>query len=133
MFRMGLVHTRDNGLGVSGAEPERTSRNRDLLYARTGIAYRISNRNRPRTCAYLAGINKRSGVPVHPMIPWWPPDDPSSMWPRVTRYDHHKRETIQDPLVSPKPRASCLIYILLYNYQFMKIAGAGHDQEFRSA
>ena len=34
MFRMGLVHTRDNGPEVSGTEPERTVRYRDLLYAR---------------------------------------------------------------------------------------------------
>ena len=31
MFRMGPVHTRDNGPGVSGAEPERTARYRDLF------------------------------------------------------------------------------------------------------
>ena len=34
MFRMGLVHARDNGPGVSGTELERTARHRDLLYAR---------------------------------------------------------------------------------------------------
>ena len=34
MFRMGPVHARDNGPGVSGNEPERTARHRDLLYAR---------------------------------------------------------------------------------------------------
>ena len=34
MFRMGPVHARDNGPGVSGTEPERTARYRDLLYAR---------------------------------------------------------------------------------------------------
>ena len=34
MFRIGLVHTRDNGPVVSGTEPERTARHRDLLYAR---------------------------------------------------------------------------------------------------
>ena len=34
MFRMGPVHTWDNGPGVSGTEPERTARYRDLLYAR---------------------------------------------------------------------------------------------------
>ena len=31
MFRMGPVHARDNGPGVSGAEPERTVRYRDLF------------------------------------------------------------------------------------------------------
>ena len=34
MFRMGPVHARDNGPGVSGTEPERTARHQDLLYAR---------------------------------------------------------------------------------------------------
>ena len=34
MFRMGPVHARDNSLEVSGTEPERTARRRDLLYAR---------------------------------------------------------------------------------------------------
>ena len=34
MFRMGPVHARDNGPGVSGTEPERTARYWDLLYAR---------------------------------------------------------------------------------------------------
>jgi len=33
MFRMGPVHARDNGPGVSGTESERTTRYRDLLYA----------------------------------------------------------------------------------------------------
>ena len=33
MFRMGPVHARDNGPGVSSTEPERTARYRDLLYA----------------------------------------------------------------------------------------------------
>jgi len=34
MFRMGLVHARDNGLGEFGTEPERTARYWDLLYTR---------------------------------------------------------------------------------------------------
>jgi len=33
MLRMGHVHARDNGQGVSGTEPECTARYRDLLYA----------------------------------------------------------------------------------------------------
>jgi len=33
MLRMGPVHVRDNGQGVSDIEPERTARYRDLLYA----------------------------------------------------------------------------------------------------
>ena len=35
IFRMGPVHARDNGPGVSGTELERTARYRDLLYAQT--------------------------------------------------------------------------------------------------
>ena len=34
MFRMGPVHARDNGLGVSSTEPERTTKHWNLLYAR---------------------------------------------------------------------------------------------------
>jgi len=37
MFKMGPVHTRDNGPRVSGAEPECTARYQDLLYARIEI------------------------------------------------------------------------------------------------
>ena len=60
MFRMGPVHAWDNSPGASGAEPECTARYRDLLYARTGVGYRRSHRNRPRGYAYLAAINIRS-------------------------------------------------------------------------
>jgi len=49
------------------------------------------------------------------------------MWTRVTRYDHHKYETIWDPSIFPKLGASCFIYNLLCSYQFTGIAGAGHD------
>ena len=34
MFKMGLVHARDNGPGISGTEPESNARYRYLLYAR---------------------------------------------------------------------------------------------------
>jgi len=34
MFRMGPVHARDNGPGVSGTEPKHTARYQVLLYAR---------------------------------------------------------------------------------------------------
>jgi len=37
MFRMGPVHARDNGSGVSGAKLKHTARYRDLLYVRKGI------------------------------------------------------------------------------------------------
>jgi len=60
MFRMGLVHARDNGPGVSGAVSERTARCHDLLYARIGIGYRRSHKNRPRACAHPVEINMRS-------------------------------------------------------------------------
>jgi len=45
IFKMGLVHAWDNDPGVSGTEPERTARFRDLLYAQTGLIIR-PNRNR---------------------------------------------------------------------------------------
>jgi len=91
MFSVGPVHARDNGSGVSDIESECTARYRDLLYARTGIEYRRFHRNKPRACAYPAGINRKSrGTSTPPWNPRWPPGDPSSMWPRVTRYDHHK-------------------------------------------
>jgi len=37
IFRMGPVRAWNNGPGVSGTEPERTARYRDLLYARIEI------------------------------------------------------------------------------------------------
>ena len=52
MLKIGPVHARDNGQGVSSAEPERTARYRDLLYARTGIGCHRSHRNRPRDLWY---------------------------------------------------------------------------------
>ena len=60
MFRMGPVHARDNGPGVSSAEPERTARYWDLLHTLTGIGYRRFHKNRPRACAYPTGTNRRS-------------------------------------------------------------------------
>jgi len=47
MFRMSPVHARDKGQGVSGIEPERTTRYQNLLYARIGIGCHRSHRNRP--------------------------------------------------------------------------------------
>jgi len=65
MFRIGPVHIRDNGPGVSGAESEHTGRYLDLLYAQTRVGYRRSRRNRFRACAYPTGINMRSrGVSI---------------------------------------------------------------------
>ena len=61
---MGPVHARDNGQGVSGAEPVRIARYQDLLYARTG-----------KDVTALIGIGlglmvqpagRGVGVPVHP-------------------------------------------------------------------
>ena len=133
MFRMGPAHAEDNGPGVSGAEPERTARYQDLLYAQRRIRYHRSHKNRPRACAYLAGKKGGIGVPSHATEnPRWPPDDPSRMWPHVTRYDHHKYGTNYDTSVFPKLCASCHIYNLLCNYQFTRIEGAGHDQEYMS-
>ena len=72
MLRMGPVHARDNGQGVSSIEPERTARYRDLLYAQTGIgchiptgiglgAYDITGRKRSRGASTSHGSA------------WWPP------------------------------------------------------------
>jgi len=55
---MGLVHAWDNGLGVSGAEVERTARYRDISYAQTWVGYRRSRGNKPRACAYPVGKRK---------------------------------------------------------------------------
>ena len=60
MFRIGPVFARDNDHGVSGVEPERIARHRDLLYAQIGVGYYRSHKNRPRTCSYPTGINRRS-------------------------------------------------------------------------
>ena len=67
MFSIGPVYTRDNGPGVSGAEPEYTARYRDLLHARAGEGYHRSRTNIPRACAYPAGITRGVGMLVHPM------------------------------------------------------------------
>ena len=45
MFRVGHVHARDNGLEVSGTEPERTAMYVDLLYVQTELVIR-PNKNR---------------------------------------------------------------------------------------
>jgi len=47
-FKMSPVHAWDNGPGVSGTEPERTARYRDLVYIQTGIGSCHSHRNRPK-------------------------------------------------------------------------------------
>ena len=129
---MRSIHARDNILGVSGAELECTVRYRDLLYARRGVRYHRSHRNRLKSCAYSAGKTEGVGCQYTLGNPQWPQGDPSRMWPRVTRYDQHKQGTNQDPSVSPKPGAIYLIYNLLYNYQFTRIAGVGRVQEVRS-
>jgi len=62
MFRMGPIYAWDNGLGVSDVEPKRTARYQDLLYARTGIGYRRSHRNRRRACAFPGRNNRSRGA-----------------------------------------------------------------------
>jgi len=69
MFRMGPVHVQDNGPGVFDAEPEHAARYRHLLYARTGIEYHRSHRNRSKACAYSAGINRSRGASTPHGIP----------------------------------------------------------------
>ena len=66
MFRMGPVLAWDNDHGVSGAEPKRTAKYRELIVRPNGIGYCKSHRNRPKTCAYPGGIIGGVGVPVHP-------------------------------------------------------------------
>jgi len=129
MFRMGLVHTRDNGPEVSSAELEHTAKYWDLLYVRTGIEYCRSHRNRSRVFAYSAGINRSRGANTPHRIPGG-----HQVIPQVCGHAWLDKTTInitlQDPLVFPEPGASCLI-IILCNYQFMGIAWAEHDQEFK--
>ena len=60
MFSMGPLLARDNDHGVSGAEPERTTRYQKLIVRPNGIGYCRSHRNRPKACAY-SEENKRSG------------------------------------------------------------------------
>ena len=70
MLRMGPVHARDNGPGVSSAESEHTARYQDLLYNRTGVRYCRFCRNRCRACAYPAEINRRGrGASIPHEIP----------------------------------------------------------------
>ena len=71
MLRMGPVHARDNGQGVSGTELERTVRYRDLLYARTGIGCHRSYRNRPRGLWYTGRQGSRGASTPHGSA-WWP-------------------------------------------------------------
>jgi len=52
MFRMGLMHARDNSPGVSGTEPERTGRYR-VLHMPVGLSIRP---NRNRVSPLLKGI-----------------------------------------------------------------------------
>jgi len=37
MFRMGPLHAQDNSPRISGTEPERSARNRDLFARPTGV------------------------------------------------------------------------------------------------
>jgi len=66
MLKMGSVHARDNGLGVSSAESERTVRYRDLLYARTGIGCCRSHRNKPRSLWHTRQEIRNRGVSTPP-------------------------------------------------------------------
>jgi len=88
IFRIVSVHAQDNGLGVSGAELERSARYQDLLYARTVIGCHRSHRNRPRGLWHTRQEIRRSrGVSKPHENIWWPPGRISSfrcttfIWP----------------------------------------------------
>jgi len=67
MFRMGLVHARDNGPGVSGAKSEHTARYQDLLYTRTRIGC-VATPTRIGPEAYDIPDRRSGGVevPINP-------------------------------------------------------------------
>jgi len=74
MFRMSLVHTQDNGSGISSTEPECTvgirtyyMHKHDLLYAWTGIECHRSQRNKLRGLRHTRQEDRGVGVPVQPM------------------------------------------------------------------
>ena len=99
MLRMGPVHARDNGQGVSGAEPERTARYQDLLYARTGMALGLM----------VQPAGRGAGVTVHPT------EAPGGLQveSKYMAARHYKTiinmETISVLISFPHPGVSCLI------------------------
>ena len=90
MFRVGPVHAQDNGPGVSDTEPERTSRYRDLLYARTGIeCHRSPQGYTQGIIAHPAGRQGSRGASTPLGNAWWPPgriqqEVVQHCWPKVT-------------------------------------------------
>jgi len=66
------LHARDNGQGVSDAEPERTARYRDLLYARTGIGCPAPT-GVGRGAYGTTGRQGSRGVSAPHGSAWWPP------------------------------------------------------------
>ena len=72
MLRMGPVHAWDNGQGVSGTEPERTARYRDLLYARTGIGVTAPTGISPGAYG-TTGRQGSTGASTPHGSAWWPP------------------------------------------------------------
>ena len=71
MLRMAPVHAQDNGQGVSGTEPERTSRYQDLLYARTGIGCHHSIGIGPGAYGTTGRQGSRGASTPHGNA-WWP-------------------------------------------------------------
>ena len=115
MFRMGPVHARDNGLGVSGTEPERTARHRDLLYARRSQYTPEQEQSVTVPTEYTQGIiahpaDRQGGRGATTLLgnAWWPPD-------RIQQEQLHNIcvatiniEAISIPINFPCPGVSCL-------------------------
>jgi len=117
MFRMGPIHARDNGPGVSGAELECTARYRYLLFARIGIKYRRSYINRLRACAYFVGINRSRGARTPHEIPGG-----RQMIPKVCGHAWHDMTTINMKLfgthqfsLNPVQVVLFIIYYVIIN------------------
>ena len=115
MFIMGPVHARDNGPGLSGTEPERTARHRDLLYARR--SYNTPEQEQSVTVPhriYLGDYStpgqagKGVGVPVHPS------ETPGGLQVESYRKLYNicmatiNTEAISIPINFPHPGVSCL-------------------------
>jgi len=107
MLRMGPIHPRDNGQGVSGTGPERTARYRDLLYSRTGIGCHHSYRNRPRGFGTTGRQGSKDASIPHGNT-WWPPGR-IQVCGRATVLDIINMETISVLISFSHPGVSYLI------------------------
>jgi len=109
MFKMGPVHARDNGQGVSDTESECTARYRDLLYARIGIECHRSHRNRPRGLWHIRQEIRGVGMPVHSRkIPGGLQVE-FQIWVVQHLYDTINMKAILVPISFLRPGVSCSI------------------------